>query len=812
MEPSDLTRDAFPAQIGSFKESHLIGDILTEDDDADTHRNSSTLSSSSIATSATSNAMSSMSSMNSSTTVRHRPQPIRSFIDAHEPPKYRPGSAPPVFLSPDTPGSSIPLPGTEDVSQDLRSDPEYVRYYYAQRLNNPRLPPPIWTPWNQILSQQLMMEERERFLQEQSPHHAQHQVMMQHAPSSSIIPGDPQAPPGLSLGSFDAPMHPSAADIASITSFLGGNDDWPNSSHSQGTNGPPRNKSLVDLIQSDFPRTPSPVHQIGQALRLKAQQQMGSSNDMQVPSFQDPLPDLHTQMQAMQIGESALGDSASNPLQSDGAAYYANAYSATQHFRVPGQPHSHLPDYVTMNSSTGQPFNSHNPMMTHPNHTSAPNIQAPMYPYSAGLANIPPHMSSQSQQMAYGAPPALNAYFPGAMHNPQSYVPQMPITGTAAHVNPMQSSSPLLPPSNPSTVPANSPAIADEYAKLWDAPNRRGQDPHRTQMPPFSAPQQVAGPTSSFPPRKNDERPIPSQPSVDRSRQPISVSTSQSTIVTTTSAVAKSTDRRNRNGDMGTQDTSSAPRSNLLEEFRSNKSRKFELQDIMDHVVEFCEDQHGSRFIQQKLEIANPPEKQMVFERILPEVMTLMTDVFGNYVIQKFFEHGTTEQKHALVERLRGQVLNLSLQMYGCRVVQKALESIDAPLQEELVRELDGNVMRCVKDQNGNHVIQKCIEKIPAARIQFVVDTFVGKVYDLATHPYGCRVIQRILEHCSPVQVQPIMDELLRCTAGLVQDQYGNYVIQHVLEHGKPEDKATIVSKLKGQVVSMSQHKFASRL
>jgi hypothetical protein len=46
-------------------------------------------------------------------------------------------------------------------------------------------------------------------------------------------------------------------------------------------------------------------------------------------------------------------------------------------------------------------------------------------------------------------------------------------------------------------------------------------------------------------------------------------------------------------------------------------------------------DQHGSRFIQQKLETASPDEKGIVVQEVLPHALTLMTDVFGNYVIQK---------------------------------------------------------------------------------------------------------------------------------------------------------------------------------
>ena len=42
-------------------------------------------------------------------------------------------------------------------------------------------------------------------------------------------------------------------------------------------------------------------------------------------------------------------------------------------------------------------------------------------------------------------------------------------------------------------------------------------------------------------------------------------------------------------------------RSALLEDFRTNsKSKRFDLKDIYNHVVEFSGDQHGSRFIQTK--------------------------------------------------------------------------------------------------------------------------------------------------------------------------------------------------------------------
>ncbi|KAG0320477.1 mRNA binding protein puf3 [Linnemannia gamsii] len=253
-------------------------------------------------------------------------------------------------------------------------------------------------------------------------------------------------------------------------------------------------------------------------------------------------------------------------------------------------------------------------------------------------------------------------------------------------------------------------------------------------------------------------------------------------------------------------------RSPLLEDFRNNKSnKKYELKDIEGSVVEFSSDQHGSRFIQQKLETATDDEKQMVFEEIMPHALQLMTDVFGNYVIQKFFEHGQQDQKTALAKQMEDHVLSLALQMYGCRVVQKGLEHVLSDQQAILVKELDGNVLKCVKDQNGNHVIQKAIECVPAEHIQFIIGAFTGQVYSLATHPYGCRVIQRMFEHCADTKT-PLMDELHKYIPNLVQDQYGNYVIQHILERGQPSEKSLVVSKIYGQVLPLSKHKFASNV
>lgn len=264
-----------------------------------------------------------------------------------------------------------------------------------------------------------------------------------------------------------------------------------------------------------------------------------------------------------------------------------------------------------------------------------------------------------------------------------------------------------------------------------------------------------------------------------------------------------------------TQDVTSGNmvQSALLYEFKSNsKNKRYELKDIHEHIAEFSGDQHGSRFIQTKLETANSDEKERVFQEIEPNAIPLMTDVFGNYVIQKFFEHGDQTHKKILANKMRGQVLQLSMQMYGCRVVQKALDHVLVDQQTVLLSELEGHVLKCVKDQNGNHVIQKAIERCPPTSIAFITAAFHMQVQHLSIHPYGCRVIQRCLEKIDLPARHSIMAELLDGLQTMISDQFGNYVVQRIATHDDGEAKRRVLNLVSRGLEGYSKHKFASNV
>uniref|UniRef100_A0A672RQQ9 Pumilio RNA binding family member 2 n=1 Tax=Sinocyclocheilus grahami TaxID=75366 RepID=A0A672RQQ9_SINGR len=295
-------------------------------------------------------------------------------------------------------------------------------------------------------------------------------------------------------------------------------------------------------------------------------------------------------------------------------------------------------------------------------------------------------------------------------------------------------------------------------------------------------------------------------------------------------------------------------RSRLLEDFRNNRFPNLQLRDLPGHMVEFSQDQHGSRFIQQKLERATPAERQMVFGEILQAAYQLMTDVFGNYVIQKFFEFGSVDQKLALATRIRGHVLPLALQMYGCRVIQKALESISSDqqvivsclldclivlnisqnfrmikcliegcnflflmCQSDIVRELDGHVLKCVKDQNGNHVVQKCIECIykdnlwSSENSKFPFILFVS---------VSCsNVVEKCVIHSSRAERALLIDEVCCQKDGphsalytMMKDQYANYVVQRMIDMAEPAQRKIIMHKIRPHIATLRKYTYGKHI
>ncbi|XP_002966263.2 pumilio homolog 1 isoform X1 [Selaginella moellendorffii] len=798
-----------------------------------------------------------------------------------------------------------------EAEQELRSDPAYLAYYHSHVNLNPRLPPPVksWENWR--LAQRLNLRSKLVFDDSSSSSlfsanpHPLHSSLPTHREDDDLLDEGEVSSSSLGQQHHHVIRHLPATTTTAAATFTDA-DGLPGFDMGLG-----RPKSLVDLIQEDFPRTPSPVYNLSRpssraanddagdaSLDLQLLRELGSGiGSRSATPMQVPVHDVYASPSTTTLNRTpppdasvTVGEAAESSTSSELAAALAGCVTMKSDNAdvVEEEQHLEFPEQqLRVKQQHQQPQAQHHGSQAYSqqqHHQAYGNVK---------FGAIPPG-ANQQQQPGGGAAATSNMYAAAAaaaamsyiaagnpyyhnLHSASVYAPYYGLGGYP--LNGAMLPPPLLPgyPAPPvafeSAVAAARGGVPDlhQFYKLAAA----GQAPSSTtalhdalylqylrasedaraaaalsadmrsyaahsdalvdqlsglgglSKPQFSRtmsiPNKSVPPATSFygsPPGLGFGVPFPNSPLASPGLPSSPVGATSRIVNDRNLRLSPSTGRAAAAytaagwPSAGGSDPADESRGSfLLEEFKNSKNRRFELSDIAGHVVEFSADQHGSRFIQQKLETATAEDKAMVFQEVFPQAVALMTDVFGNYVIQKFFEHGTAQQRKELAQQLPSRVLTLSLQMYGCRVIQKALEVVDVDQQTQLVSELDGHVMRCVRDQNGNHVIQKCIECVPPDRIQFIICAFYGQVLALSTHPYGCRVIQRVLEHCTDEQKQQgIMQEILRSTCSLAQDQYGNYVVQHVLEHGTQPERSEIITKLAGQIVQMSQHKFASNV
>lgn len=256
------------------------------------------------------------------------------------------------------------------------------------------------------------------------------------------------------------------------------------------------------------------------------------------------------------------------------------------------------------------------------------------------------------------------------------------------------------------------------------------------------------------------------------------------------------------------------------------------LHHIKGRVVEMALEQEASRFIQQRLAIADISEIAAVFDEAMPSIDKLWNDVYGNFVLQGLLDYGSTEMKKAIAEEVKNSVVSVSTRVYGCRVVQKAFDNLDRNEVAEIVAKFKGKVMFCIHDHNGNHVIQKSIKALSAyakgarrngdhascyfllGSLDVIINEVVESIEDLSRHPYGCRVVQRTVEHCIEPQKSRALDKIIACHRSLIDDQYGNYVVQRALTYGRLSDRRTIFETIitDNNVWRLSRRKQASNV
>ncbi|GMF25579.1 unnamed protein product [Phytophthora fragariaefolia] len=215
--------------------------------------------------------------------------------------------------------------------------------------------------------------------------------------------------------------------------------------------------------------------------------------------------------------------------------------------------------------------------------------------------------------------------------------------------------------------------------------------------------------------------------------------------------------------------------------------------EIFPNSLLLMTDVFGNYVIQKFLEYGSLEQQQLLVELMTSNMISLALQVYGCRVIQRALEVTQVEEQLALIRQLKGHVMKCVVDQNGNHVLQKCIEAASWK------RATECNGLGPQRFVTGED-------------IQFIIDSFVGHAAALSTHSYGCRVIQRVLEHCAPAQIRPLLNEIIFKCRELVKDQFGNYVVQHVISHGEPDQRNVVMQAVLPEIARWSQHKYASNV
>uniref|UniRef100_A0A0D9XZH4 PUM-HD domain-containing protein n=1 Tax=Leersia perrieri TaxID=77586 RepID=A0A0D9XZH4_9ORYZ len=236
------------------------------------------------------------------------------------------------------------------------------------------------------------------------------------------------------------------------------------------------------------------------------------------------------------------------------------------------------------------------------------------------------------------------------------------------------------------------------------------------------------------------------------------------------------------------------------------------LRGFMYHIAR---DQHGCRFLQQRLDDGKR-EVDFIFAGVARHAVELMVNPFGNYLMQKLLAVCDDEQRMAVVLTLTKDafvLVRISLNVHGTRAVQKLIESLRTREEIQLVVEaLRPGFLELIKDPNGNHVVQRCLQSFDANDNKPIFEAAAVHCLDIGMQCHGCCVLQRCIARSGGEQREKLVAAIASNGFELAQDAYGNYVVQYVIDLKVPAANASLTKQFQGRYIHLSMQKFSSNV
>lgn len=229
--------------------------------------------------------------------------------------------------------------------------------------------------------------------------------------------------------------------------------------------------------------------------------------------------------------------------------------------------------------------------------------------------------------------------------------------------------------------------------------------------------------------------------------------------------------------------------------------------------VYLVKEQHGCRFIQDKVKKDSFFANNYLFPNLLKEICEIICDPFGNYLFQILFDVLTPQNLSIVISSIKNDMNKICSSSYGTRVIQKLIEIIEK--NDELLNQFNGLltnqlIISIAQNVHGNHIIKKYISDVPYPKNQVIFDAIQFNFISIANTKHGCCIIQKCLKEANAIQRESLIALIQKNLFSIISDQYGNYIFQYLISFESQQTKLDTVKLILPKLISISKHKYSS--
>jgi len=168
--------------------------------------------------------------------------------------------------------------------------------------------------------------------------------------------------------------------------------------------------------------------------------------------------------------------------------------------------------------------------------------------------------------------------------------------------------------------------------------------------------------------------------------------------------------------------------------------------------------------------------------------------------------------EHAKLEDFQGKMFDLSRDQVGSRFLQQKIVQGSDTQKRVIFEELRPHLRALMRDVFGNYVIQKLLRHGLRDHVDEIALSMRTRVLDLSLDTYGCRVVQTAFQVVSKRVRCELSRELRSHVKRCVKDQNGNHVIQKCIENVESPERDFLIDTFVGEVYDFATHPYGCRV